>query len=453
MEIVKLPISKLNAAPYNPRLDLRPGDKEYEKLKKSIVEYGYVDPIIVNRRGYVVVGGHQRLKIMKDLGYKEVEVSLVDLDPVKEKALNLALNKTGGDWDMPKLQELLAELQEEGLDDIEITGFDEGEIYEIMNTVFPEEEDPEEEVEEDDFDADGAAANIKTPKTQPGQIWLLGRHRLICGDATNPADVARLMAGKLATMVFTDPPYNVDYEGGTDEKLKIMNDKMADADFYKFLLAAYNCMLDATAPGGAIYVCHADSESLNFRKAMLDAGWLLKQCLIWVKSTFVLGRQDYQWRHEPILYGWKPGAAHNWCGDRRQTTVIDNFAGITVVPGPDSTTLTINSGVQTVIIRVPSYEVLHKGDDGDTTVWRFEKPARNGDHPTMKPVALCARAIHNSSRIGDIVLDLFGGSGSTLIAAEQTGRIAYLSELDPVYCDVIVQRWEELTGEKARLAG
>lgn len=403
MEIIKLPIEKLNAAPYNPRIDLKPGDKEYEKLKKSILTFGYIDPIIVNKRGHVVVGGHQRLKILQAMGHKTVEVSLVDLPLDQEKALNIALNKTGGDWDLPKLQDLLAELQQTNLD-IEITGFDDLEIENLLASVLDEEEDkpPKEQAVEDDFDADEEAAKIKTPVTQPGDIWLLGRHRLLCGDATKAEDVRLLMDGKTASLVFTDPPYNVSYVGKTADKLKISNDQMLDADFYQFLLQSYTNMLEVVAPGGAIYVCHADTEGLNFRKAMVDAGWLLKQCLVWVKNSMVLGRQDYHWQHEPILYGWRPGAAHVWSSDRKQTTV-----------------------------------------------WAFDRPSRSAEHPTMKPVGIPANAIQNSSRAGDIVLDLFGGSGSTLVAAEQTGRICYTSEIDPVYCDVIVARYiAQASGDK-----
>ena len=400
MEIVKLPIEKLNAAPYNPRIDLKPGDKDYEKLKKSILTFGYIDPIIVNKRGQVVVGGHQRLKILQEMGHKTVEVSLVDLSPEQEKALNIALNKTGGDWDIPKLQDLLAELQETGMD-LEVTGYDDLEIEELMRVVLDEDEPKttKTQVVEDDFDSEEEATKIKTPVTKLGDIWLLGPHRLLCGDATKEDDVRRLMDGRLAAMVFTDPPYNVAYTGGTKDKLTIQNDNMSDADFYRFLLESYKNMLDPVAPGGAIYVCHADTEGLNFRKAMLEAGWLLKQCLIWVKNTFVMGRQDYHWGHEPILYGWKSGAAHTWNSDRKQTTV-----------------------------------------------WEFDKPTRNADHPTMKPVGIPAQAIQNSSRVGDIVLDLFGGSGSTLIAAEQTERICYMMDLDPKYADVIVKRYIEQIG-------
>lgn len=273
-------------------------------------------------------------------------------------------------------------------------------------------------------------------------------HRLLCGDATKLADVERLMDGKLAAMVFTDPPYNVAYEGGTADKLTIQNDNMPAEQFNLFLRDAFKSMFAATEPGGAIYVCHADSEGSNFRGSLQDAGWLLKQCLVWAKNQFVLGRQDYQWQHEPILYGWKPGAPHCFYGGRKQGTVIEEAAPISVREDGEGVLLTFMAGIQTVTIRVPSYEVLCSGDDGLSTVWRFEKPLRNGEHPTMKPIGLCARAIQNSSRPGEIVADFFGGSGSTLMAAEQTDRVCYAMEVDPMYCDVIVRRWEEFTGQK-----
>ena len=391
MEIKTVNIADLTPAEYNPRKDLKPGDKEYEQLKKSILAFGYVDPIIVNNRNNVVIGGHQRLKVLAELGHTTVDVSIVDLDEKDEKALNVALNKISGEWDMPMLQDILLELNTDGFD-MESIGFrlEDLEKFDFGGG----------EAIDDDFDAEKAVGEIKDPVTKPGDIYELGNHRLLCGDATKPEDVHRLMDGKEAGMVFTDPPYNVDYTGGTG--LKIQNDKMSDGDFYKFLLAANKNMLEAIAPGGAIYVCHADSEGLNFRNAMIEAGWLFKQCIIWVKNSLVMGRQDYHWQHEPILYGWKPGKAHRWYGGRKQTTT-----------------------------------------------WEIDRPRKNPDHPTMKPIELCARAIKNSSQPGDIIFDPFGGSGSTLIAAEQTGRICHTMELDPVYCDVIVRRWEELTGQKA----
>ena len=391
MQIERMKIAELNPAKYNPRKDLQPGDPEYEQLKKSITAFGYVDPIIVNKRNNIVIGGHQRLKILTELGNEVVDVSVVDLDEKEEKALNVALNKISGEWDMPMLQDILFELNTDGFD-MESIGFS---IEELQAFEFSEPDAPQ----EDAFDAEKAAEEITDPVTKPGDIYILGKHRLLCGDATKLNDVQRLMDGKTADMVFTDPPYNVDYTGGTEEHLKIQNDKMADADFYKFLLQAYENMFVAVKPGGAIYVFHADSEGLNFRKAMVEAGWLLKACLIWVKSSLVLGRQDYQWQHEPILYGWKPGASHTWNSDRKQTTV-----------------------------------------------WEFDKPSRNADHPTMKPVGIPAKAIENSSKNGALILDLFGGSGTTLIAAEQTGRVCYTMELEPKYADVIVRRYIEWVG-------
>lgn len=442
MIIKTMPLDQLIHAEYNPRVALQPGDPEFEKLKKSILEFGYVDPIVYNERSGVVVGGNQRLHVLRALGFTKVEVSVVDLSPEKEKALNLALNKIGGQWDMAKLTDLLDELNNDEFD-IEITGFDKMEICELIQQFRGG------NVEEDDFDPTAAAAAIKKPITKLGDIWQLGCHRLMCGDTTNLDDMMKLMDGQRATMVITDPPYNVNYTGSTNEHLTILNDNMPAVKFNVFLRDAFSVINAVTEPGGAIYVCHADSEGTNFREALQSSGWLMKQCLIWVKSQFVIGRQDYHWQHEPILYGWKPGAAHRWHGGRRQSTVIEDVVPMSIADGPDGKIITFHSGVNAVVIRVPSFEVLHTGADDITTVWRFEKPLRNGEHPTMKPVALCARAIRNSSKQGENVGDFFGGSGSTLIAAEQVGRCAYLMELDPIYCDVIVRRWEEYTGQKA----
>ncbi|MHB1126871.1 MAG: hypothetical protein ACYC2T_07905 [Bacillota bacterium] len=247
-----------------------------------------MDPIIWNERTGRVVGGHQRLKILRELGWQQVEVSVVDLPEEKEKALNLALNKTGGDWDLPLLKDLLEELNN-GDFDIEITGFDVNEIEKLMTEFHIE------EVQEDDFDPEAAAQNITQPITQPGDAWQLGKHRLLCGDAAVTTDLQKLMDGHLAAMVFTDPPYNVDYTGKTADALKIKNDKMPDADFYKFLYETFTGMISVTSPGGAVYICHADTEGLNFRKALIEAGWSLKQCVVWVKNSFAIGRQDYQW--------------------------------------------------------------------------------------------------------------------------------------------------------------
>lgn len=402
MDIRKIPVEKINPAPYNPRIDLQPGDPEYEKLKRSIEEFGYVDPIIWNERTGHLVGGHQRYKILMEEQPTELTVSVVNLNDAQEMALNVALNKISGEFDLPALQELLVELDASGYD-VTLTGFDGEELDEVLASLPTLDSNEFIGVEEDDFDEEEALANIKEPVTKPGDIWQLGPHRLICGDSTVISVVERLMDGRTADMIFTDPPYNVDYEGKTEEALTIKNDKMDDESFYNFLYDAYTSMTMFVKVGGAIYVCHADLEGANFRTAMKDAGFLLKQCIIWVKNALVMGRQDYHWQHEPILYGWKAGGPHSWHGDRKQSTV-----------------------------------------------WFFDKPLRNAEHPTMKPIGIPAKAIQNSSAPGEIVLDTFGGSGSTLIAADKTGRIAYLCELDPKYCDVIVRRWEEYTGQTAK---
>lgn len=443
MRIDRILLARLKMAEYNPRRSLKPNDREYVNLKRSLSEFGYVDPIIWNERTGNVVGGHQRLQVLRDMGVQEAEVSVVDLPEEKEKALNIALNKIQGEWDQPALRELLDELSRT-LPDITLTGFDPAEVEQLFSQV-PEPT----EVHEDDFDVGAAAASITEPVTRLGDIWTLGQHRLLCGDATVASYYPGLMAGRQANMVFTDPPYNVDYEGGTAARLKIQNDKMDSGEFSEFLLRAFTNCIDATAPGGAVYVFHADAAGSDFRGALAQAGWLVKQCLIWVKNSLVIGRQDYQWKHEPILYGWKPGARHHWYGGRKQTTVLDEGSGISVSEHEGYSLLTISTGTESTVIKVPSYEVVYQGDGAETSIWRFDRPTRNGEHPTMKPVGLPGRAIKNSSRQGDIVLDPFGGSGSTLIAAEQLARPCYMMELDPVYCDVIVQRWEKFTGKKA----
>lgn len=394
MNIQKIKIESLKPAEYNPRKDLKPEDEEYQKIKKSITEFGYVAPVIVNSN-MTVIGGHQRLKVLKELGYTEVECVVVDLDQEKEKALNIALNKISGDWDNDKLEELLAELKQTDID-MDITGFSFDEVDNILKDITGS--------KEDDFDLDQALEEIEEPITKPGDVWLLGNHRLLCGDSTQKENVVKLMNSRQADMILTDPPYNVDYEGKTEDALKIENDNMSETEFYNFLLDSFKNMFDSIKYGGSAYVFHADTEGLNFRNAFKSCGFKLAQCLVWVKNTFVMGRQDYQWRHEPILYGWKPGAGHYFVDNRKQSTVLE-----------------------------------------------FDKPSRNAEHPTMKPVDLLVYLIKNSSKENDLILDLFGGSGSTLIAAEQTQRRCYTMELDPKYCDVIIKRWENLTGEKAIL--
>jgi DNA modification methylase len=444
MEIQKISIDKLKPAKYNPRKNLKPGDPEYEKIKRSIQEFGYVEPIIWNKRTGNVVGGHQRLKIFNELGEKEIDCVIVDMDETREKALNIALNKISGQWDTPLLKDLLQEL-DTGAFDMALTGFDVRELEELMNQYRVE------DIKEDNFDVDKALEDIKEPITKRRDIWQLGRHRLMCGDSTIITDVEKLMGGVQADMVFTDPPYNVNYEGATKEKLKIQNDSMNDSKFYQFLYDAYVSMYSAVKAGGAIYVCHSDTEGLNFRKALKDSGWLLKQCIVWVKNSIVMGRQDHHWQHEPILYGWKPGASHKWYGGRKQSTVIKSEDGVFVNKTDKGFQLTFNNGAIKVVLNVPEYDVIEVASDEVTTIWYIDKPLRSGEHPTMKPIKLCARAINNSSISDSIVLDVFGGSGSTLIAAEQLNRICYMMELDEKYCDVIIQRWEKFTNKKAEL--
>lgn len=417
-------IADLNPAEYNPRKRLKPGDDDYESLKRSIEVFGYVDPIIINTDG-TVIGGHQRLNVLLDLGYTEADVAVVDLDKNDEKALNIALNKISGEWDEEKLTALFAELGTEGYA-LELTGFKEDELADLKIDINLNKIDMEE------ADADIPAPPID-PITMTGDVWNIGQHRLICGDSTNIETYESLMQGELAKLIITDPPYNVDYEGAAG---KIMNDSMTSATFREFLNNMYSAMAAVTAGGAGIYVFHADSEGVAFREELQRAGFLLKQCLIWVKNSFVLGRQDYQWRHEPILYGWKDGATHYFTEHRNISTVIDESGR------PDINTMSREEMAELLSL------VYDEADMEQTTVLYCDKPLKNSEHPTMKPTALIARLIENSSRRGWIVLDPFGGSGSTMIAAEATGRVARLIELDPKFCDVIVRRYIQVTGKQ-----
>lgn len=387
MLIEKKNTADLLPADYNPRKDLKPGDAEYEKLKRSIEQFGYVEPVIWNQTTGRVVGGHQRLKVLMDMGMTEVDCVVVAMDEEKEKALNIALNKISGDWDKDKLALLIADLQ--GADfDVSLTGFEPAEIDALFKDTLKD------GVKDDDFDV---GAELAQPTmTKPGDIWTLGRHRLICGDSTKAETYDLLMGSTKANLVITDPPYNVNYEGSAG---KIKNDNMADEAFYSFLLDAYTQMHSAMADDASIYVFHADTEGLNFRRAFADAGFYLSGCCIWKKQSLVLGRSPYQWQHEPCLYGWKKNGKHQWYTGRKETTI-----------------------------------------------WEFDKPKKNGDHPTMKPIPLLAYPIMNSSMSNSVVLDPFGGSGSTLIACEQTDRICYTVELDEKFCDVIVKRYIEQVG-------
>ena len=379
-ELKVLPVSVLKPAEYNPRKKLKSGDKEYEKIKNSIEEFGFADPLVVNA-DMTIIGGHQRLNVAIDLGYTEVPCAVVDVDKTREKALNIALNKITGSWDEQLLADLLTDLKE--LDfNVDVTGFEAVEMEQLFSKVY------DKKVKEEDLDVD---SELKQPVfSKLGDLWCIGRHRVICGDSTGEEVYTRLMDGEKANLVLTDPPYNVDVE---ETAGKIMNDNMPDADFYNFLLSAYRCMHSNLADDGSIYVWHADTEGLNFRKAFRDAGFYLSGCCIWKKNSLVLGRSPYQWIHEPCLFGWKQKGKHQWYSDRKQTTV-----------------------------------------------WEYDKPRSSKDHPTMKPVTLMSYPIKNSTMTNGIVLDPFLGSGSTLIACMETDRVCRGIELDPKFVDVIVKR-------------
>lgn len=403
MKIETVEIAKINPAPYNPRKDLKPGDSEYEKLKKSITEFDMVEPLVWNVRSGNLVGGHQRLKILQARGDDHVDVSVVDLDDTKEKALNLALNKISGEWDDGKLSALLGELSAIPELDIELTGFDLDEVSSL---------NPQ-EIVEDDFDVDAAVDAIEEPVTKLGDIILLGRHRLMCGDSTDEKCVTKLMNGQKADMVFTDPPYGVSYADKNKMlnaiapanriQTPIKNDHLTVTGVYDLWVAAFAQMEANCKEGFAYYVCSPQGGELMMMmmKALYDSGVQVKHTIIWVKNNIVIGRSDYHYKHEPILYGWGKGS-HQFYGGRTKHSV-----------------------------------------------WNFNKPHVSKLHPTMKPIELIVEAVHNSSKSGDIVYDLFIGSGSTLIACEQINRVCYGMELDPKYCDVSIQRWEEFTGQKA----
>lgn len=387
MEWRTIPVGDLRPAAYNPRKKLKPGDKEYEKIKKSIQEFGYVEPIIVNF-DMTVIGGHQRLTVLKDLGYTEVQCVVVHIeDEAKVKALNIALNKITGAWNEQLLADIIVDLQSQDFN-TDLTGFEPAEIDQLFSKVHNK------EIKEDDFDVDEELKKPTMSKT--GDLWLLGRHRLVCGDSLLPETFTTLMDGKRANLVVTDPPYNVNVE---ETAGKIKNDNMPDEDFYKFLFAAFVNMEQNMENDASIYVFHADSKGLIFRQAFHDAGFYLSGCCIWKKNALVLGRSPYQWQHEPCLFGWKVGGKHQWYSDRKQTTI-----------------------------------------------WEYDRPKSSKEHPTMKPVALMAYPIQNSSMSNCIVLEPFGGSGSTLIACEQTNRICYAVELDEKFVDVIVKRYIETVG-------
>jgi DNA modification methylase len=376
-------------------------DRSSDLIKESLQRYGAARSIVIDEENRILAGngtingakaaGIRRVRIIESEGDEVIAVRRTGLSEEQKVGLALADNRTSdlSEWDLEMLHRLS---EEHELD----PWFNQDDLDELLNVV---EVDPV----EGNTDPDAVPDAPEEPITKPGDLWILGNHRLLCGDSTNPQHLQRLMDGQLADLWLTDPPYNVDYEGGPG--LKIQNDNMADGEFRQFLCDVYSTANQVLKPGAAFYIWHADSEGYNFRGAAQDNGWKIRQCLIWLKSSLVMGRQDYQWKHEPCLYGWTDGAAHTWNSDRKQTTILE-----------------------------------------------FDKPKKNGQHPTMKPVDLFQYQIDNSTKPNQLVLDSFGGSGTTIIACERIRRHARLMELDPAYCDVIVQRWSEFTGKDAVLA-
>lgn len=383
MQVQSMKIDEVKPYPNNPRNN----DDGVEAVANSIKEFGWQQPIVVDKDNVIIVG-HTRYKAAKKLGMDKVPVVVAsNLSPEQVKAYRLADNKTGEltDWDMNLLDDELGDIADIDMSDF---GFD---------LDIPEDD---EEVQEDDFDEEIP----EEPKSKVGQIYQLGRHRLMCGDSTNPKMVKKLVGGVQCDLLLTDPPYNVGYEGKQSSKMTIKNDRQEDDEFYKFLVDAFNAAKDNLKQGASFYIWYSSSEVVNFTNAANNSGLSVRENLIWEKNNIVLGRQDYQWKHEPCLYGWVEGGSHSWYSDRKQTTVI-----------------------------------------------HFDKPQRADLHPTMKPVALFDYQIKNSTKSGDVVLDLFGGSGTTIMACEQDGRNACVMEYDPKYVDVIIKRWEDFTGKKAEL--
>lgn len=454
MKTETIKLSQININARNPRTIT---DTQLARLVKSLLvfpEMQSLRPIVIDET-YTALGGNMRYRALTAISQKTIE-EISDILQTDSKGFG---KKTGMEQEriiqhwaewltdptaiIVRADELTEAQKREFIikdnvgfgdwdDGILTEDFDPGELIDWgLGDI--DEDQTEEDADEDDFTEEDAA-NAPT-RCQPGDVWLLGRHRLMCGDSTKEADVAKLMGGEQAHLLLTDPPYNVDYQGGTKDKMKIANDNMDDVAFVQFLLAAFNCAVQAMRPGAAFYIWHADSKGWEFRSALKEARLTLRETLIWVKNALVLGRQDYQWRHEPCLYGWKEGAAHYFIDDRSQSTVIEDS-------GVDYRKLKKDELLK-LVLQLTNVSVPN-------TVIYEDKPTKNELHPTMKPVKLMARLIKNSTRQGELVLDLFGGSGSTLIACEQIDRECYTMEFDPRYCDAILSRWEKLTGEEAR---
>jgi len=392
MQIKEVAVDKLIPYAKNSRTH---SPEQVAQIAASIKEFGFRNPILVD--GVGIIAGHGRLMAAQKLGLDQVPtIDCSDMTESQKKAYIIADNKLAmnAGWDNAMLTIEMQKLEDEGFD-LTLLGFDDKELNALLQP----------EIVEGLTDEDAVPDTPIEPKTKLGDIYILGNHRLMCGDSCSVTDMDKLVNDRQVDMWLTDPPYNVAYEGKTKDALTIQNDSMSDDGFRQFLRDAYVTADTVMKAGAVFYIWHADSEGYNFRGAAHDAGWKVRQCLIWKKSTMVMGRQDYHWKHEPCLYGWKEGAGHLWATDRKQTTILE-----------------------------------------------FDKPNRNKEHPTMKPVELFEYQMLNNTKGGDIVLDSFGGSGTTMIAAEKHGRHAYLMELDPKYCDVIVKRWEDFTGKQAVLS-
>ena len=397
-------------------------DEQVEKIANSIKEFGFINPVLIDGN-YGIIAGHGRVLGATKLGMTEVPCLFIeDLTETQKRAYILADNKLALDagWDDEILRKEIMELDALAFD-VSLAGFDIND-FDIDETSI--------EFQEDDFNSEEALP--ENPKSKPGDIYQLGNHRLMCGDSTSQADIDKLVDGAVMDLCVTDPPYNVNYEGTAG---KIENDNMNDSAFHRFLYDFYVQMIRVLKEGGAYYIFHADSEGLNFRSALHEAGGQVKQNLVWVKNSLVLSRQDYHWKHEPCLYGWKEGAGHYFINKRNQTTVFEEGLNLDELTEEE--------------LKEIIKDLLE--DKFPTTIIHEDKPQRNDVHPTMKPIKLVSRLVKNSSRQGENVIDFFGGSGSTLISCEKLKRNCYTIELDPKYVDVIIKRWEELTGKKAIL--
>jgi DNA modification methylase len=414
MDLETVAIESLTLDPNNAR---KHSKRNIDSITASLLRFGQRKPLVVHRG--VVIAGNGTLEAARSIGWNEIKISKVpeDWDEETAKAYAIADNRSSelAEWDDIVLANQLQDLDTAGWDITEL-GFNQRNLPEPEPT-----------------DEDEIPTTPETPVSKLGSIWRLGRHTLVCGDSTDATILTKALKGEKADIIFTDPPYNVAYEGRTKDKLTIENDAMTETKFAEFLKNAYAAMYENAKSGCLIYVCHADGSGNAFRNTFSESGFMLKQILIWVKDIFVMGRQDYNWQHEPIIYGWKPGAAHQWYGTFTNSTVLDYG--------------------QKEIEKLSKQELVNLITQAQetSTVIREPRPRRSAEHPTMKPISLVTRLVRNSATRDQIVLDPFAGAGSTLIAAETLGLIGAMVELDPKYCDVIIQRWENLTGEKAEL--